>query len=77
MGSHQLPAAILVPDDKLDCFGYGGKFGPDRNGLAFFPDQYSHRGLIAPHWINLLAQRAAGIEPWPPVQQAHSEPERL
>ena len=37
MGSHQLPEAILVPDDKLDCFGYGRKFGPDRNCLVFSP----------------------------------------
>ena len=29
--------AILVPDDKLDCFGYSGnKFGSDQNGLAFY-----------------------------------------
>ena len=29
---------ILIPDDKLDCFGImRKKFGSDRNGLAFYP----------------------------------------
>ena len=30
--------AILVPDDKLDCFKYNrNKFGSDINGLALYP----------------------------------------
>ena len=38
MGSHHQQVAILVPDDKLDCFGIlGKKFGSDKNGLAFYP----------------------------------------
>ena len=38
MGSHHRQVAILVPDDKLDCFGILRKtFGSDKNGLAFYP----------------------------------------
>ena len=29
--------AILVPDDKLDCFGYFGGKLLVKNGLAFYP----------------------------------------
>ena len=38
MGSHYRQVAILVRDDKLDCFGIlRKKFSSDKNGPAFYP----------------------------------------
>ena len=37
MGSHHCQVAILVPDDKLECFDLlRKKFCSDKNGLAFY-----------------------------------------
>ena len=37
MGSHHRQVGILVPDDKLKCFGaLRKKFGLEPNGLAFY-----------------------------------------
>ena len=43
MGSHHRHVAILVPDDKLDCFELWKKFCSDKNGLSFYP------GPVLPH----------------------------
>ena len=37
MGSHLHQVAILVPDDKLDCFGQSENFFQGQNGLTFYP----------------------------------------
>ena len=37
MGSHHHQVAILVPDDKLDCFGQLKKIYLVKNGQAFYP----------------------------------------
>ena len=47
MGSYHLQVAILVPDDKLDCFGVLRK----EFVQLFIRDQNCHRGLMAPHWL--------------------------
>ena len=50
MGSHHRQVVILVPDDKLDCFGYGGKImSRTKTVKLFIRDQYCHLGLMAPH----------------------------
>ena len=50
MGSHRRQVAILVQDDKLDCFGLPWKkIGLDKMVLLFIRDQYCHLGLMAPH----------------------------
>ena len=37
-GSHHRQVAMLVQDDKLDCFGIlRKKFASDKNGPAFYP----------------------------------------
>ena len=37
MGTHR-QVVIMVPNDKLDCFGIlRKKFGSDKNGLAIYP----------------------------------------
>ena len=36
-GSHHRLVVILVPDDKLDCFGLCEKISWDKNGVAFYP----------------------------------------
>ena len=47
MGSHPHQVAILVPHDKLDCFGLQReKFVSDQNGLAFYP------GPVLPPWAD-------------------------
>ena len=52
MGSHHRQVAILVPDDKLDCFGLPRKqIWLGQTGLAFIWDQYCHLLLMAPHYI--------------------------
>ena len=37
MGSHHHQVAILVQDDKLDCFELWKKFCSDKNDLSFYP----------------------------------------
>ena len=50
MGSHHRQVAILVPDDKLDCFGYSGNnLALSKTVKLFIRDQYCHLGLKAPH----------------------------
>ena len=52
MGSHHRQIAILVPDDKLDCFEIlPKKFDSAKTVQLFIWDQYCHLGLIAPHWF--------------------------
>ena len=47
--------AILVPDDKLDCFDLmGKKFCLDKYGLSFIGDQNCHLQLMAPHSTQLV-----------------------
>ena len=50
MGSHHCQVAILVQDDKLDCFGLAWKkLGLDKTVLLLIRDQYCNLGLMAPH----------------------------
>ena len=44
LGSHHLQGAILVPDDKLDCFVLVYFFAFNKNGLALYP------GPVLPPW---------------------------
>ena len=51
MGSHHRHVAILVPDEKLDCFGYSIKnLALTKTVKLFIRDQYCHLGLKAPHY---------------------------
>ena len=51
MRSHHRQVAILVPDDKLDCFGYSRKnLARTKTVKLFIQDQYCHLGLKAPHY---------------------------
>ena len=43
MGSYHRQVAILVPDDKLDCYVLSDFFALDKNSLAFY------LGLVLPH----------------------------
>ena len=50
MGSHHRQVAILVPDDKLDCFVFNGNFVAfDKAVKLFIRDQCCCQGLMAPH----------------------------
>ena len=50
MGSHHHQVAILVPDDKRDCFGVLGKIWLVQKRSSFFiQDSYCHLRLMAPH----------------------------
>ena len=51
MGSHHRQMAILVPDDRLDCFGIlKKKLAFSKTVQLFIWDQYCHLGLMAPHY---------------------------
>ena len=51
MGSHHCQVAILVPDDKVDCFGQSKNFfASSKMVLLFIRDQFCHLELIAPHY---------------------------
>ena len=50
MGSHHHQVAILVPDDKLDCFGQLENFSAwSKMVWLFIRDQCCHLELMAPH----------------------------
>ena len=50
MGSHHCQVEILVPNDKLDCFGHQGKILVwTKTVKLFVRDQYCHLGLMAPN----------------------------
>ena len=52
MGSHHRQVAILVPDDKLDCFDIlTKKIGSAKTVQLFILDQYCPLWLIAPHCV--------------------------
>ena len=49
MGSHHRQVAVLVLDDKLDCFGVlRKKFGSEKTVQLFIWDHYCHLGPMAP-----------------------------
>ena len=48
MGSHHHQVAILVPDDKLDCFG-PLEISWQKIVKLFIRDQCCHLELMAPH----------------------------
>ena len=50
MGSHHRQVAMLVPDDKLNCFDILRKnLSWTKTVELFIWDQYCHLGLMAPH----------------------------
>ena len=53
MGNHHQQVAILVPDDKLDCYGQLEKFiAWSKMGQLFIRDHCCHLELMAPHSLN-------------------------
>ena len=60
--SHHHQVAILVPDDKIDCFCQLEIFYSIKNGLAFIRDMCSHLELMASHSLTPKAGLALGDE---------------